>query len=107
VNRSNGRETLYTYDGEHRMTSMAVVRQSGEQPVTVFTNEYDTQGRVIRQNLVDGSVYTAEYTMDAHNNRSSAKIKVTEPSGRVLEVTRPSYNSYIVRTTPIRFPAVR
>jgi YD repeat-containing protein len=104
VSRSNGRVTLYTYDDAHRMTSMAVIGEAGGSPVPVFTNEYDSSGRVIRQTLGDGSVYTEEYTKAPRSDRNN--VKITEPSGRVLEITRPSDYDYIVHTTPVRFPAV-
>jgi len=103
VSRSNGRVTQYTYDAGHRMTTMAVVREAGASPVTVFTNEYDSAGRVIRQTLADGGIFNIEYLKASFGGRPN--VKVTEPSGRVLEITRASDYSYIVHTSPIRFPA--
>ena len=103
VTHADGQVTLYSYDAAHRMTSMAVIRTPGGSPETVFTNEYDSSGRVVRQTLADGGVYRVEYTMNSRSQRSD--VKLTEPSGRVLEITRPSDSSYVVRATPVRFPA--
>jgi hypothetical protein len=33
-------------------------------------------------------------------------VKLIEPFGRALEIARPSDDDYIVRASPVRFPAV-
>jgi YD repeat-containing protein len=104
VTHADGHVTLYSYDSAHRMTAMAVDTSSGE-PVTVFTNEYDSSGRVVRQTLAGGSVYRLAYETDLRSPRNH--VKLTEPSGRVLEIIRPSDNDFVVRSTTVRFPAVR
>jgi YD repeat-containing protein len=87
------------------MTTMAVIDTSGGEPVTVFTNEYDSSGRVVRQTLAGGSVYRLAYETDLRTGRNNAKL--TEPSGHVLEIIHPSDNDFVVRSTTVRFPAVR
>jgi YD repeat-containing protein len=104
VQHADGQVTLYTYDSGHRVTRMSVIHKPGEDPAVVFTNEYDNRGRVVRQTLADGGVYQFEYTSGSDNQNKH--IKVTEPSGRVLEVSRPSDYDYTVRATPVRFPTI-
>jgi hypothetical protein len=97
-----GVQLFYTRElGDTKITSMAVVREAGAPPVTVFTNEYDSAGRVIRQTLADGSIFDIEYSKAWFGGRPN--VKVTEPSGRVLEISRASDYNCIVHTSPIRF----
>jgi YD repeat-containing protein len=104
VSHAGGQQTLYSYDPGHRMTRMDAIRNPGESPKTIITNEYDALGRVTRQTLADGSVYRMEYTVEAGNRINH--VKLIEPSGRVLEIACPSGDVYIVRASPVRFPAV-
>ena len=83
------------------MTSALVFRQGGEAPETIFTNEYDFAGRVVRQTLADGRSFAIEYTGSA--TEQLTQVKVTEASGRVLTLSlRP--NSFVARAMPVRFP---
>jgi YD repeat-containing protein len=104
VTHANGQVTIYSYDLAHQMTQVDVVRHPGDSPTTILTTEYDPLGRAVRQTLKDGSQYRIEYV--APSSSESEYVKITEPSGRVLLLTRPSSDEYVVRTTPIRFPAV-
>jgi YD repeat-containing protein len=104
IARADGQVVLYSYDIGHRVTQMSVVRKPDDLPAVVLRNEYDSSGRVIEQTLADGGVYRIEYGA-ASNNPSNRNVKVTEPSGRVLDVTRTSDFAYVVRTNSIRFPA--
>jgi YD repeat-containing protein len=101
VHRADGQTTLYEYTPGHRMTSISVLRRPGETPRRLVTNEYDAQGRVVRETLLDGSVYEMEYgpVVDGHISR----VKLKEPSGRVLYITL-TRSDYIARTDSIRFP---
>jgi YD repeat-containing protein len=105
VTHADGQVTLYSYDLEHRMTKLAVIRRPCDSPVTILSNEYDSAGRVARQTLADVGVYRMEYTMGSNNE--ATHVKLTEPSGRIVEITHPYRNAYVVRTTPVRFPAVQ
>jgi YD repeat-containing protein len=104
VSHAGGQRTLYSYDPAHRMTRIDVIRNPGESPETIFTNEYDGLGRVTRQTLADGSVYRMKYTVGVGNRINH--VKLIEPFGRALEIARPSDDDYIVRASPVRFPAV-
>jgi YD repeat-containing protein len=104
VTHADGQVTLYSYDLEHHMTKLAVIRRPGDSPVTILSNEYDSAGRVVRQTLADVGVYRMEYTMGS--NKEATYVKLTEPSGRIVEITHPSRSAYVVRTTPVRFAAV-
>jgi hypothetical protein len=68
------------------------------------TNEYDLQGRVVRQTLLDGSVYEMKHGAIAGGHISQVQLK--EPSGRVLYITL-TRSDYVARTGSIRFPARR
>ncbi len=105
VTRPDGQVTLYSYDLSHHMTNLAVVRSPGDLPVNIVSNEYDDAGRVVHQTLADIGEYRMEYTV-ASNNQVT-KTKLTEPSGRIVEVSRSGGSEYAVHTTPVRFPAVR
>jgi len=104
IAHANGQATIYSYNPAHQMTQVDVVRHAGDSPTTILATEYDLLGRAVRQTLEDGSQYRIEYV--ASTSDEGEYVKVTEPSGRVLLVTRPSDDEYVVRTTPIRFPAV-
>ncbi len=105
VTHADGQVTLYSYDGDHHMTRVAVIRRPGDRPVTVVSNEYDAAGRVVRQTFAGVGVYQMDYTMGA--NKEVAHVKLTEPSGRVVDLTRVNRDEYAVRTMPVRFPAAR
>ena len=53
-----GGQTHYAYDTANRMTSITNARG-----ITHVTNEYDTNGRVIRQTHADGGQYSFYYTV--------------------------------------------
>src|SRR5437879_13803828 len=86
------------------MTSMSVVRRSDESPSTVLVNEYDSLGRVTRQTLPNGKSYIIHYGPTKGDH--VAEVSVTEPSGRVLEITL-AQSEFIVRTSTVRFPAAQ
>src|SRR5437879_13779025 len=86
------------------MTSMSVVRRSDESPSTVLVNEYDSSGRVTRQTLPNGKSYIIHY--GAARRDHVPEVSVTEPSGRVLEITL-AQSEFTVRTSTVRFPATQ
>lgn len=102
VHRADGQTTLYEYDSGRRMTSISVIRKPGETPRRLVTNEYDAHGRVVRQTLLDGSVYEMAYSrvVDGHNSR----VQLKEPSGRVFYITL-TQSDYFARTDSVKFPA--
>jgi YD repeat-containing protein len=104
VHHADGQATLYEYDPGHRMISISVMRRPGEAPRPLVTNEYDSQGRVVRQTLLDGSVYEMKYGPIVGGHISQVQLK--EPSGRVLYITL-RRSDYVARTGSIRFPARR
>jgi YD repeat-containing protein len=104
VTHTGGQVTIYSYDQGHHMTKVEVIRQPNEPAVTILSNEYDSAGRIVHQTLADVGEYRMEYTMGPRNE--ATHVKLTEPSGRVVEINRVNRDVYAVHTTPIRFPAV-
>ncbi len=103
VTRADGQATWYAYDGEHRLTSVSVISTPGAEPVRLLTNEYDSEGHVSRQTLAGGAVVQLEYTKAPYSSRYD--VKLTDPAGRVLTLTRSSDYNYLVRASSVRFPA--
>jgi RHS repeat-associated protein len=79
VTDANGGVTSFTYDSGDRMLTMTDPRSN-----TVFTNQYDTAGRVSQQTLADGvSTWQFGYSTDANGNVTQATI--TDPDGVVQQ----------------------
>ncbi|MGH9783994.1 MAG: DUF6531 domain-containing protein, partial [Terriglobia bacterium] len=76
-----GGVTRYTYDGIGRMLTITDARE-----LTYLTNEYDSEGRVIRQTLADSGVWQFAYTTTAG---IVTQTTVTDPRGNV---TTPRFN---------------
>jgi RHS repeat-associated protein len=68
-----GSVTQYTYDPNHRLLTITDPRN-----ITFLANEYDAQGRVIRQTQADGGVFTFDYSVTGGFISST---KVTDPRG--------------------------
>ncbi|MBQ8821182.1 MAG: RHS repeat protein, partial [Lachnospiraceae bacterium] len=77
----------YAYDGNHYMTSWA-----DENGNTVIVNEYDAQGRVVKQTDAEGGVVTLSY--------AEGQTTTTDANGNVTVYTYDE--SY--RTTGIAYP---
>jgi len=75
--------TEYLYDSNHNMTSVKNPRG-----ITVMTNEYDANDRVIKQTLANGGIYEVAYTLDGEG--VVTQTDVTDPRGNV---TRTAFNS--------------
>ena len=103
VRRADGQVTLYQYDSGNHMTSVSVMRKPGTEPETILTNEYDSQGRVVKQTLAGVGSYKLEYI--ASNRGASSEVKLTDPSGRIVTIAV-GQNVWIARTTPVRYHAV-
>src|SRR5207253_10052103 len=58
VTDAAGGRTSYTYDTNHRITTITDPRS-----IVFLTNEYDAQGRVVRQVQADGGVYAFDYSV--------------------------------------------
>jgi len=71
---------LYTYDTFSRMTTIKNPRN-----VTIVTNEYNAAGKVIRQTVGNGGVYTFAYTLDG--NGKTIQADITDPRNFVRRVT--------------------
>jgi YD repeat-containing protein len=102
VRRADGQVTRYEYDPGHHMTSITVVRTPGAAPENVLTNEYDSQGRVVRQTLAGAGTYDIQYL--ATRDEYASELRVTNPAGQVLRISVGN-DDYVARTKPIRFPA--
>ncbi|PYN96665.1 MAG: hypothetical protein DMD91_20655 [Candidatus Rokuibacteriota bacterium] len=68
-----GGVTRYTYDTSHRIVTITDPRN-----ITFLTNEYDTNGRVIRQTQADGGAFTFAYVV---NGDVTTETRVTDPLG--------------------------
>lgn len=74
VTDAAGGVTVYTYDSGDRMLTMTDPRGN-----TIFTNQYDTAGRVASQILAGGGTYQFSYTLDGNGNVTQTTI--TDPRG--------------------------
>ncbi|MGH9330607.1 MAG: kelch repeat-containing protein, partial [Vicinamibacterales bacterium] len=72
--------TEYTYDASHRMLTIKDPRN-----IVYLTNEYDANGRVIRQTQADSTTYQFAYTLDG--------------SGRVIQTDVTNPRGYVERWT--------
>jgi YD repeat-containing protein len=104
VERSDGQVALYDYDNGHRMTSFSVVRQPGAAPETVMSNQYDVQGRLVRQELAGVGAFNIEYLATGERNYAR-ELRITDPAGQVLSVN--IGDEYVVRAANVRFPEAR
>lgn len=66
----------YTYDTAGRMLTVKDRRGN-----IMVTNEYDANGRVNKQTLADGGIFTFAYTLDA--NGKVTQTDITDPRGNI------------------------
>jgi RHS repeat-associated protein len=71
--------TEYTYDASHRMKTIKDPRG-----IVFLTNDYDLNGRVIRQTQADGSTFQFAYTI---SGGLVTQTEVTDPRGFLRRVT--------------------
>lgn len=69
----------YTYDSNKRMLTMQDRRGN-----TAVTNQYDTNGRVVKQTQADSTFYQFAYTTDSNNNVTATTI--TDPNSNQEQV---------------------
>lgn len=80
VTNPKGGLTQYTYDTSHRMLTIKDPKLQ-----TYLTNQYDTNGRVIKQTMADGGIFTFAYTLGA--NGKVTQTDVTDQRNVVRRVT--------------------
>jgi len=80
VTDPNGGVTEYTYDSSNRMLTIKDARG-----IVYLTNQYDSNGRVIRQTQADNSTYQFGYTLDAGGKVT--QTDVTNPRGNIRRMT--------------------
>jgi RHS repeat-associated protein len=80
VTNAAGEVKEYTYDTQHRMLTLKDPRG-----IVYLTNEYDANGRVIKQTQADSGIYEFAYTVDASGRIT--QTEVTNPRGKVRRVT--------------------
>jgi YD repeat-containing protein len=101
VQRADGQVALYEYDPGHHMTSFSVARQRGAPPENVLSNQYDAQGRLVRQTIAGVGVFKIEY-LAIDTNRYARALRLTDPAGRVLNID--VGDEYVVYADTVRFP---
>jgi YD repeat-containing protein len=82
----------YTYDSSNRMLTMQDRRGN-----VWVTNQYDTNGRVIKQTLADSTSWQFGYTTDSNNNVTATTI--TDPNGNQEQVTFDPVSQYAASDT--------
>lgn len=102
VLRPDGQVTLYTYDSGHRMTQIAVKRNQGK-PRTIVSNEYDSTGRLVAEEVTGIGLYRIHY--DTMRGDRSQAVRVTDPDGTVWHLVLLD-EAYVARTWPLRFPVI-
>jgi len=80
VTDPDGGVATYTWDSSNRVQSIKDARG-----VTFITNTYDTNDRVTKQVLADGSIYSFVYTLNAGGQ--VVETDVTDPRGYVRKLT--------------------
>ncbi|MEU7854269.1 RHS repeat-associated core domain-containing protein [Nonomuraea sp. NPDC049141] len=80
VTDTGGKVMRYTYDSAGRMFTATDTRG-----ITYLTNEYDAAGRVAKQTLTDGQIYTFDYVTDTAGKIT--ETRVTQPNGAVQRIT--------------------
>jgi YD repeat-containing protein len=104
VRRPDGRDEVYSYDGNHRVIAVSISPRPGAPPTNVLKTDYDSFGRAIRQVFADGSTYTIQYLQDGKDH--VREVRVTVPDGHALD-TIMGDNAYTTMKYPTRFPAIR
>ena len=84
--------TEYTYDASHRMLTLKDARG-----IVFLTNEYDANGRVIRQTQADSTIYQFAYTLDAMGRIT--QTDVTDPRGTVRRAAYNAISGFITSDT--------
>ena len=84
VTYPSGEVLSYTYDKQQNLLSLSVAPNASVPPVVLITN-YFQNGRIIRQVLADGSVYTYDYLPVGDGEASTAAVRT--PDGTRYEVT--------------------
>ncbi len=80
VTDANGGVTEHLYDTSNRMTKITDPRG-----ILYLTNQYDTNGRVIKQTQADSTFFTFAYTLNGSGQVT--QTDVTDPRGNVRRVT--------------------
>src|SRR5260370_5063526 len=65
--------TSYTYDGQHRMTTI-----TDPKGILYLTNQYDSGNSITKQTLADGSTYSFQWTF---TNTTQGHIAYSGPGG--------------------------
>jgi RHS repeat-associated protein len=91
VTDANNGLTTFTYDNANNILTINDARG-----ITYLTNQYDGNGRVIKQTQADNSVFQFAYTVDANNHVT--QTNVTDPNGNVEQVAF-NLDSYVISDT--------
>jgi YD repeat-containing protein len=103
VQRTDGQIAFYQYDSGHRMTALSVARGPHAPVQKVLSNQYDVQGRVIRQTLAGVGAYTIEYLATAQQGgqKYASELRIKNPAGQVMRIH--VGEEYVVRAATVRF----
>ncbi|HEY2499110.1 MAG TPA: RHS repeat-associated core domain-containing protein [Candidatus Angelobacter sp.] len=89
----NGGVTTYTYTDQNELATITDARG-----ITYLTNEYDANGRVVKQTQGDGSTYLFSWILSSNPNQTHYYQNGTVTSGTLFEQTNcwngTSYNRY-------------
>ena len=96
VTDANGGVTEHLYDTSNRMTKI-----TDPKGILYLTNQYDTNGRVIKQTQADSTTFLYAYTL---NGSQVTQTDVTDPRGNVRRVTFNSGGAVITDTYALGKP---
>jgi RHS repeat-associated protein len=100
VTDAAGGVTEYTYDASDRMVTVKDPRG-----IVFLTNEYDANGRVVRQTQADSTTFEFAYTLDGAGR--VVQTDVTNPRGVVERTVFNTAGQRLVRTEALGTPLSR
>jgi YD repeat-containing protein len=83
VSYPSGQMFHYEYDTTQHLLSLSVAPNGSNPPVTILRNEY-TGGKLVKQSLAGGTVYTYRYSPVGASEFRSATVQVSD--GREFSV---------------------
>ncbi|WP_187143178.1 DUF6531 domain-containing protein [Terriglobus albidus] len=94
VTYPSGEVYSYTYDGTQHLLTFSVAQNAQASPRLLLTNGY-AGGRLAKQTLADGSVFSYKYGLTRDDSVVSATVR--DPDGRTFDVLITGGDSSIVK----------